>query len=63
MVVAKTEDKLRMKMTNWKPVIELKGLKVNIKKTKVISSQKGRGVVEKSSVYPCRVCGGTVKET
>ena len=62
-VVAENEDELRMKMTNWKQAIELKGLKVNIGKTKVMCSQKGRGGVKKSGVDPCGVCGGTVKET
>ena len=34
-VVAENENKLRMKMANWKEAIEWKGLKkVNIKKTK-----------------------------
>ena len=62
-VVAENEDELRMKMTNWKEAIEWKGLKVNIGKTKVMCSQKGRGVVKKSGVDPCGVCGATVKET
>ena len=62
-VVAENEDELRMKMASWKEAIEWKGLKVNIGKTKVMCSQKGRGVVKKSGVDPCGVCGGTVKET
>ena len=35
---------------------------MNIGKIKVMSSQKGRGVVKKSGVDPCGVCGGTVNK-
>ena len=62
-VTAESEDELKMKMRNWKEAMEMKGLKVNVGKTKVMCSQHGRGPVRKSDIDPCGVCGGTVKET
>ena len=63
-VVAKNEDELTRNMINWKAAIELKGLQVNIGKTKfIMCSQKGGVLGKKSDVDPRGVCGGTVKET
>ena len=42
--------------------MEKKGLKVNIGKTKVMCSEYGVGRVNKTSNYPCGVCGFGVGE-
>merc|ERR1712072_552014 len=46
----------------WKNAMEKKGLKVNIGKTKVMCSEYGVGRVNKTSNYPCGVCGFGVGE-
>ena len=37
--------------------MELKGLKVNIEKTKVMRSGKSGGEIVKTGRWPCAVCG------
>ena len=37
--------------------MELKGLKINIKKTKVMRSGKSGGEIVKTGRWPCSVCG------
>jgi hypothetical protein len=56
-VMAKSEEELRDKLIAWKTAMEKKGLKVNMGKTKVMCSERGRGNVNKSTNYPCGVCG------
>ena len=41
----------------WKECMELKGLKVNIKKTKVMRSGKSGGEIVKPGRWSCAVCG------
>ena len=43
--------------------MELKGLKVNIKKTKVMGSVKSGGEILKTGRWPCVVCGKGVGQT
>ena len=55
-LVAETEELLMEKLRKWKNGMELKGLRVNIGKTKVMRCQVGIGQAEESGKYPCGVC-------
>ena len=61
-LIAESEEELKRKMVTWKNEMEKKGLKVNIGKTKVMCSEYGMGRVNKTSNYPCGVCGFGVGE-
>jgi hypothetical protein len=61
-LMAESEEELRQKLIDWKTAMEQKGLRVNIGKTKVMCSEYGKGKVNKSSNYPCGVCGFGVGE-
>ena len=52
-------ENLKEKLLKWKEAFESKGLKVNLKKTKVIISGS-KGEVIKSKVNPCAKCGKRV---
>ena len=52
-------ENLKEKSLKWKEAFESKGLKVNLKKTKVITSGS-KGEVLKSKVNPCAKCGKRV---
>ena len=54
-LVAETEKLLMEKLCKWKKGMELKGLRVNIDKTKVMRCQVGIGQAEESGKYPCGV--------
>ena len=55
-LVAETEELLMEKLRKWKRGMELKGLRVNIGKTKVMRCQVRIGQAEGSGKYPCGVC-------
>ena len=55
-LMAESEDELRIKFLKWKENMECKGLKVNIGKTKVMTGGEGTGTVEESGKWPCSVC-------
>ena len=55
-LVAETEELLMEKLRKWKRGMELKGLRANIGKTKVIGCQVRVGQAEESRKYPCGVC-------
>jgi len=59
-LMADSMEELRTKFDRWKSVIEEKGLKVNLNKTKVMVSGEG-GVKVVSKVDPCGVCDKRVK--
>ena len=44
------------KMRKWKEELEMKGLKVNVGKTKVMNCKVGSVPLEESSKWPCGVC-------
>ena len=48
MLIAESVDELRERMSRWKDCMEVKGLKVNIDKTKIMESGVGCGEVEKN---------------
>ena len=56
-LVAQSKEELREKVLRWKECMELKGLKVNIEKTKVMRSGKSGGEIVKTGRWPCAVCG------
>ena len=54
-----TMEGLREKFSKWKEAFESKGLKVNLRKTKVVvSGAEGEGTVSKED--PCGICGKRV---
>ena len=55
-LVAETEELLMEKLRKWQRGMELKGLRVNIGKTKVMRCQVRIGQAEESGKYPCGVC-------
>ena len=55
-LVAETEELLMEKVCKWKSGMELKGLRVNIGKTKVMRCQVRIGQAEDSGKYPYGVC-------
>ena len=55
-LVAETEELLMEKLRKWKKGMELKSLRVNIGKTKVMRCQVRIGQAEDSGKYPCGMC-------
>ena len=55
-LVAETEELLMEELCKWKRGMELKGLRVNIGKTKVMRCQVRIGQAEESRKYPCGMC-------
>ena len=60
-MVAETEL-LMEKLYKWKRGMKLKGLRVNIGKTKVMRRQVRIGQAEDSGKYPCGVCRQAVDD-
>ena len=58
-LMSKDMEDLKERLWNWKDALESKGLKVNVRKTKVMVSGSG-GKLFKSNIDPCRVCGRRV---
>jgi len=55
-LIAESEEDLMEMIRKWKMELELKGLRVNVGKTKVMKSKFGACVAEDSARYPCGVC-------
>ena len=55
--MAETEEELDAKLTLWKNAMEKKGLRVNVGQKQVMCSEHGKGKVNKSTNFPCGVCG------
>ena len=58
-LMSNTMEDLKERFWNWKSALESKGLKVNIRKTKVIASGS-EGELFSSKIDPCGVCGRRV---
>jgi hypothetical protein len=59
-LMADSMEELQLKFDRWKSVIDRKGLKVNMGKTKeMVSGEGGERVV--SRIDPCGVCEGESK--
>lgn len=56
-LLAETEEELRTLIARWKSGMEVKGLRVNMEKTKVMRCEVGSGQVLESGNFPCGVCG------
>ena len=55
-LMSETTEDLKERFWNWKDALESKGLKVNIRKTKLMVSGS-EGELFKSKIDPCGVCG------
>ena len=55
-LIAETEEELIVKFECWKEGVELKGLRVNTSKTKVMCCKVRSGQMENSRKWPCGVC-------
>ena len=58
-LISKSKENLKEKFLKWKEAFESKGLKVNLKKTKVMLNGS-KGKVLKSKVNPCAKCSKRV---
>jgi hypothetical protein len=56
-LIAESRDQLLKRIRVWKEGLEVRGLRVNVGKTKVMRCQVGSGKVVKSGKWPCGVCG------
>ena len=55
--MAQSKEELRERVLRWKECMELKGLKVNITKIKVMRRGKSGGEIVKTGRWPCAVSG------
>ena len=55
-IIAETEEELRLKLSKWKTEMEEKGLRVNMGKTKIMASGTNLNTLKDSGKYPCGVC-------
>ena len=55
-LVSDSVEGLTEKLENWKHALESKGLRVNLKKTKVMVSNYNLGEKREEGKYPCGVC-------
>ena len=55
-LIAESEEKLMDKLQIWQNGFEEKGLKVNVKKTKVMRCSAEPSVAKESGKFPCAVC-------
>ena len=58
-LICETKEEARQRFVAWRNVLESKGLKVNISKTKV-TRYAWDGVPKEAAVDPCSVCGKRV---
>ena len=58
-LMSETMEGLREKFWKWKEALESKGLKMNLRKTKVVVSG-AEGEVSVSKIDPCGICGKRV---
>ena len=56
-LMAESIEELKEKVLQWKECMEVKQLKMNIGKTKVMVSGMNCGAIEKMGKWPCTVCG------
>ena len=55
-IIAESEDELRMKLVKWKTNLEAKGLSLNTRKTEIMISRVNLQTLKDSGKYPCSVC-------
>jgi len=56
-IIAVSKQELMERLESWKKGMECKGLRVNVKKTKVMSCCVEADTRKESGKYPCGVCG------
>ena len=59
MLMSKNLEDLRERFQRWRSALESKGMKVNIRKTKMMVSD-AEGEIVRSKVDPCGICGKRV---
>ena len=55
-ISAETEEGLKMKLNKWKTEMEAEGLRVNMRKTKIMVSGVNLQTLKDSGKYSCSVC-------
>ena len=55
-LIAETKEELVERLKGWKDALKLKGLRVNIGKTKVMCCKVRSGQAESTGKWPCAVC-------
>ena len=60
-LMAHTREDLARKLAAWKTCLEVKGMKVNAGKSKVMVGGAGLGVIPREGAWPCGVCGKGVQ--
>jgi len=56
-VTAETEDDLIKRLNEWKDIVENRGMRVNMNKSKIMISGKWQKVMQKAVRWPCGVYG------
>ena len=56
MIITKTEHERKMKWIKWKTNLEAKGLRVNMRETKIMVRAVNLQTLKDSGKYPCSVC-------
>ena len=59
MLMSENLEDLKERFQRWRDALESKGLRINIRKTKMMVSG-AEGEVVRSRVYPCGICGKRV---
>ena len=55
-IIASSKEELLERLKLWKDGMESKGLRVNMKKTKIMVSGRNLGTLKDSGRFPCAVC-------
>ena len=55
-IIASTKEELLLRLKQWKNGMESKGLRVNMKKTKIMISGPQLGTLKDTGKFPCAVC-------
>ena len=56
MIIAETEVEFKIKLIKWETKLEAKGLRGNMRKTKIMVGRVDLQSVKDSGKYPCSVC-------
>jgi len=56
-VIAENKEDLMKRLHEWKDIMENRGMRVNMNKTKVMISGEWQKVMQKTVRWPCCVCG------
>ena len=59
-MIAETEEELIKRLNDWKDIVESKGMRVNMNKTKVMISGERQKVRQEAVRWPCGVCSKSV---